>query len=69
MFDVTHIIQTGGLLLLGLFLYAEVGLFLGFFLPGDTLLISAGIFAAQGKMNLAGIFVVASIAAIAGDNT
>jgi len=49
MFDVTSIIQSGGLLLLGLFLFAEVGLFLGFFLPGDTLLISAGIFAAQGK--------------------
>lgn len=69
MFNVTHIIQSGGLALLGLFLFSEVGLFLGFFLPGDTLLIAAGVFAKEGKMSLAAIFVVAAIAAIAGDNT
>lgn len=69
MFDVTHIIQSGGLVLLGLFLFAEVGLFLGFFLPGDTLLIAAGIFAKQGKLPLAGVMIIGAIAAIAGDNT
>lgn len=68
MFDVTTIVQHGGLLLLAVFLFAEVGLFLGFFLPGDTLLIAAGIYAKQGKMNLAAIIFVAALAAIAGDN-
>lgn len=68
MFDVTHIVQAGGLLLIALFLFAEVGLFLGFFLPGDTLLIAAGIYAKQGKLNIAALIVVAAIAAIAGDN-
>lgn len=69
MFNVTHLIQTGGLYILGLFLFAEVGLFLGFFLPGDTLLIAAGIYAMQGKMNLIAIFIVGALAAILGDST
>jgi membrane-associated protein len=68
MFNVTDIIQTGGLFLLGGFLFAEVGLFLGFFLPGDTLLIAAGIYAKEGKMNIAAVIVVAAIAATAGDS-
>ena len=69
MFDVTHIIQSGGLVLLGLFLFSEVGLFLGFFLPGDTLLIAAGIFAMEGKMALWAVILVGAIAAILGDTT
>src|ERR1700727_2559560 len=68
MFNVTTIIQNGGYVLLGLFLYAEVGLFLGFFLPGDTLLIAAGVYAKQGKLKIAAVLVVAAVAAIAGDN-
>jgi membrane-associated protein len=68
MLNVTEIIQYGGLVLLGAFLFAEVGLFLGFFLPGDTLLIAAGIYAKQGKLNIAGVIVVAAIAATAGDS-
>jgi membrane-associated protein len=67
--SVTHIIQSGGLVLLGLFLFAEVGLFLGFFLPGDTLLIAAGIYAKEGKFSIAAVFIVAALAAIAGDST
>lgn len=66
--SVNHVIQSGGLILLGAFLFAEVGLFLGFFLPGDTLLLAAGIYAKQGKMSLAAVIVVAALAAIAGDN-
>jgi len=66
---VTHIIQSGGLIFLGLFLFSEVGLFLGFFLPGDTLLLTAGIYAMQGKLPIAGVVIVAALAAIAGDTT
>lgn len=65
----THIIQSGGLIFLGLFLFSEVGLFLGFFLPGDTLLLTAGIYAMQGKLPIAGVVIVAALAAIAGDTT
>ncbi|MEO8105477.1 MAG: VTT domain-containing protein [Candidatus Saccharibacteria bacterium] len=72
MFDVSHILQSGGLVglvILAVILFAEVGLFLGFFLPGDTLLIAAGIYAKQGKLTLAAVIVVAALAAIAGDST
>ena len=68
MLDVTHLVQSGGLLLVGLFVFAEVGLLLGFFLPGDTLLIAAGIYAKQGKLNIAALIIVCALAAIAGDN-
>lgn len=68
MLDVTHLVQVGGLLLIGVFLFAEVGLFLGFFLPGDTLLIAAGIYAKQGKLNIAALIIVAAVAAMAGDS-
>ncbi len=69
MFDVSHIIQAGGLLLIAAIIFAESGMFVGFFFPGDTLLLTAGVFAAQGKMSLATIILVVSVAAIAGDNT
>jgi membrane-associated protein len=68
MFDVTHLIQTGGLLLIALIIFLESGLMVGFFLPGDTLLFSAGILAAGGKLPLAGVLVAIAAAAILGDN-
>src|SRR5580698_10553133 len=68
MFDVTHIIQAGGLLLIAALIFGESGMFIGFFFPGDTLLLSAGVVAGQGKLSLAAVFVVVSLAAIAGDN-
>ncbi len=41
---ITWIIQNGGLYFLLLVVFAETGLFIGFFLPGDSLLFAAGIF-------------------------
>jgi membrane-associated protein len=67
-FDVNHLIQTGGLLVISLIIFAESGMMVGFFFPGDTLLFSAGIFAAAGKLSLVAVFVCVSIAAILGDN-
>lgn len=69
MYDVSHLIQAGGLLLIAAIIFAESGMFVGFFFPGDTLLLTAGIFAAQGKLSLASVIVVVALAAIAGDNT
>lgn len=69
MFDVTHIVAAGGLLLVAAIIYSEVALMLGFFLPGDTLLLSVGIFAAQGKLPLVWSIAVIALAAILGDNT
>lgn len=68
MFDVTHIIQAGGLLLIAAIIFAESGMMVGFFFPGDTLLFSAGILAASGKLSIVSVIVVIALAAIAGDN-
>lgn len=68
MFDVSHLIQAGGLLLIAAVIFGESGMFIGFFFPGDTLLLTAGVFAAQGKLPLAVTIIVIALAAIAGDN-
>ncbi|HXE09912.1 MAG TPA: DedA family protein [Verrucomicrobiae bacterium] len=67
--SVSDIIQSGGLLLIAAIIFAESGMFVGFFFPGDTLLLSAGVFAAQGKLSLPLVIIVVALAAIAGDNT
>lgn len=66
MFDVAHIIESGGLLLICFIVFAESGLLIGFFLPGDTLLFTAGFFAAQGKISLVWLLILLIIAAVAG---
>ena len=66
LFDVNHILQTGGLLAIAIILFAETGMLVGFFLPGDTLLIAAGVFAAQNKLNLILLLPIAAIASIIG---
>ena len=54
--------------MLGIFLiiFAESGLFFGFFLPGDTLLFASGIFASQGIISLPVLFVGCIISAVVG---
>jgi membrane-associated protein len=68
MFDVTSVLQTGGLLILALIIFAESGLMVGMFFPGDTLLFSAGILAAHGTLPLYETLAVIAGAAILGDN-
>jgi membrane-associated protein len=68
MFDVTHLIETGGLLVIAAIIFAESGVMVGVFLPGDTLLLSAGILAATGQLNIVTTIIVISLAAILGDN-
>jgi membrane-associated protein len=48
-------------------IFAESGLLFGFFLPGDSLLFTAGLFAAQGKLNLPIILIGCFVAAVTGD--
>ncbi len=69
MLSVSDIIQSGGLLLIAFIVFGESGMFIGFFFPGDTLLLTAGVFAAQGKLSLPSVIIVVALAAIAGDNT
>ena len=63
-----HLIQTLGLVFLFAIVFAETGLLIGFFLPGDSLLFIAGLVAAQGHLNLALLLLLLSIAAVAGDS-
>jgi membrane-associated protein len=67
--DPDHLINTFGLLGLMVIIFAECGLLIGFFLPGDTLLFSAGLLAATGVFTVSIWLVVAlvPIAAIAGN--
>ena len=67
MLDVQHIIESGGILLIGFIIFAETGLLLGFFLPGDTLLFAAGFFVAQGKLPLPLLLIVVILSAILGN--
>ena len=49
--------------------FCETGLLLGFFLPGDSLLVTAGLLASQGKFDLWQLNALLSLAAIVGDST
>jgi membrane-associated protein len=49
-------------------IFAESGLFFGFFLPGDSLLLTAGLLASRGLMNIWLLLIILPIAAILGDN-
>jgi membrane-associated protein len=67
-FDLESLIQSGGILIVAAIVFAESGLLVGFFLPGDTLLLSAGVLAAQGKLPLVWLIFAVVAAAIIGDN-
>ena len=66
-YDVEFLVRTGGLVLLIIIVFVETGLLIGFFLPGDSLLVTAGIFAAKGDLDLLTLNVSLSAAAIVGD--
>jgi membrane-associated protein len=66
-YDVESLVRVGGLAGLAAIVFIETGLLVGFFLPGDSLLVTAGLFAARGDLNVASLLVVLSLAAIFGD--
>ena len=68
-YNVPELIRLGGLIGLIVIVYAETGLLIGFFLPGDSLLITAGLFAARGDFNIFWMNLVLIAAAILGDAT
>ena len=65
----TLLVKGGIFVYLGLIfiVFAETGLAVGFFLPGDSLLVVAGLFAATGKLNLAVLLLTLFVAAVVGD--
>ena len=67
---ISEIIRFGGLLLLVLIVFAETGLLVGFFLPGDSLLVTAGFLAATTDvLDIWHVVTTLSMAAIIGDST
>ena len=66
--DPRTLIETFGYLGLFVIVFAESGLFFGFFLPGDSLLLTAGLFAFKGELNLWLLMPLLFVAAVLGDN-
>lgn len=65
--DPLAIIQTLGYMGIFLIVLAESGIFVGFFLPGDSLLLTAGLLATQGTLNIYTLLIIVPVAAILGD--
>jgi len=61
------LISTLGLIGIYAIVFAESGLFFGFFLPGDSLLFTAGLFASQGVFGIIPLVLGIFIAAVLGD--
>ncbi|MBI2215877.1 MAG: VTT domain-containing protein [Candidatus Rokubacteria bacterium] len=61
------LVRWGGYAVLLAIVFTETGLLVGFFLPGDSLLITAGLVAATGGLNIWWLNVLLIIAAVAGD--
>ncbi|HEY0100589.1 MAG TPA: VTT domain-containing protein [Pyrinomonadaceae bacterium] len=60
-------IAAAGYLVLIFVVFAETGLAAGFFLPGDSLLVVAGLFAAKGDLNVFILLSTLFVAAVVGD--
>ncbi len=66
--DLRNLIETIGYIGIFAIIFAESGILLGFFLPGDSLLFTAGFLASQGLLSLPVLIVGCFIAAVAGDS-
>ena len=67
LFNVKGLIEWGGTLLVCVIVFIETGFFVGFFLPGDSLLVTAGVFAASGQLHIGELVLLVPICAIVGD--
>ncbi len=67
-FDLIELIKAVGYLGLFGIVFAETGLLVGFFLPGDSLLFTAGILAAEGYLDISLLLIILVSAAIIGDS-
>src|SRR6202453_2011526 len=67
LYDIRGLLDWGGTLMVCIIVFVETGMFVGFFLPGDSLLVTAGVFAGAGKLHLAWLLSLVTLCAIAGD--
>ena len=65
--DVKGLVQWGGTVMVCVIVFVETGLFVGFFLPGDSLLVTAGVFAYMGHLQLGWLLTLVALCAVAGD--
>ena len=68
-YSLDSLIQWGGYTVLFAIVFAETGLLIGFFLPGDSLLVTAGLVASAGVLNIWWLNVILIVAAVVGDST
>lgn len=68
LFNLEELIRAVGYFGVAGIVFAESGLFFGFFLPGDSLLFTAGFLASQGYLNIWILVTLTTIAAITGDS-
>lgn len=68
MFDLIPLIKTAGYIGLFAIVFAESGLLIGFFLPGDSLLFTAGFLASQGFLEIGWLAPLLFLAAVLGDS-
>ena len=67
--DLPSLIKWAGYFGLTAIVFAETGLLIGFFLPGDSLLVTAGLVSARGLLNVYSLGFLLNLAAIAGNST
>ncbi len=67
--DVPKLVHTAGYAGIFAIVFAETGLFVGFFLPGDSLLFTAGILASQGYLSIVWLCLGLFVVTLLGDNT
>ncbi len=67
--DLPVLIHWGGFLGLTIIIFAETGLLVGVFLPGDSLLVTAGLLGAQGYFNVYQLAPLLTLAAVAGNSS
>ncbi len=67
LYDVEGLVRWGGTALVCTIVFVETGFFVGFFLPGDSLLVTAGVFAGAGHLPIGMLLLAASLCAIIGD--
>lgn len=67
LYDVKGLVEWGGTVLVCVIVFVETGMFVGFFLPGDSLLVTAGVFAAAGGLKVGWLLALVTLCAIAGD--
>jgi membrane-associated protein len=66
--DLPALIKWGGYLGVTAIIFTETGLLIGFFLPGDSLLVTAGLLGSQGFLNVYYLGALCTVAAIVGDS-